>query len=173
MNDNVMMTNAVVCLSDRKRAREIAMSAGRGYLNTMVNMYHDTMPPQQGAVKWPDTPLRHPRRGDPRLPDRGRLPAVRHARRRARADRQVPGGRLRPARLRHPERGLRARGGARDDRAVRHRRSSPSYDDEPGPPHHPHAGATAKRKYPDFAHPLPEGLDVSVIPTNALLPLGS
>ena len=33
--------------------------------------------------------------------------------------------------------------------------------------------ATAKRKYPDFANPLPEGLDVSVIPTNALLPLGS
>ena len=33
--------------------------------------------------------------------------------------------------------------------------------------------ATAKRKYPDFAHPLPDGLDVSVIPTNALIPLGS
>ena len=27
-NDNVMMTNAVVCLNDRKRAREIAMTAG-------------------------------------------------------------------------------------------------------------------------------------------------
>ena len=35
------------------------------------------------------------------------------------------------------------------------------------------ARATAKRKYPDYANPLPEGLDVSVIPTNALLPLGS
>ena len=33
--------------------------------------------------------------------------------------------------------------------------------------------ATAKRKYPDFANPLPEGLDVGVIPTNALIPLGS
>ena len=31
---------------------------------------------------------------------------------------------------------------------------------------------TAQRKYPDFAHPLPDGIDVSVIPTNALLPLG-
>ena len=31
--------------------------------------------------------------------------------------------------------------------------------------------ATAKRKYPDFANPLPEGLDVEVIPTNALIPL--
>ena len=56
MNDNVMMTNAVVCVADRKRAREIAMSAGRGYLNTMVNLYHDTMPPQKGAVCWPDAP---------------------------------------------------------------------------------------------------------------------
>jgi hypothetical protein len=35
------------------------------------------------------------------------------------------------------------------------------------------ARATAKRKYPDYANPLPEGLDVSVIPTNALLPLES
>ena len=31
--------------------------------------------------------------------------------------------------------------------------------------------ATATRKHPDFAHPLPENLDVEVIPTNALLPL--
>ncbi len=47
-NDNVMMTNAVVCLEDRDRARQIAMSAGRGYLNTMVTMYHDTMPKMEG-----------------------------------------------------------------------------------------------------------------------------
>ena len=60
MNDNVMMTNAVVCLSDRKRAREVAMSAGRGYLNTMVNMYHDTMPPQKHAVVWPNPPFAIP-----------------------------------------------------------------------------------------------------------------
>jgi alkanesulfonate monooxygenase SsuD/methylene tetrahydromethanopterin reductase-like flavin-dependent oxidoreductase (luciferase family) len=57
MNDNIMMTNAVVCVSNRERAREIAMSAGRGYLNTMVNLYHSTMPPQPGAVKWPGRPL--------------------------------------------------------------------------------------------------------------------
>jgi alkanesulfonate monooxygenase SsuD/methylene tetrahydromethanopterin reductase-like flavin-dependent oxidoreductase (luciferase family) len=55
-----MMTNAVVCLADRKRAREIAMSPGRGYLNTMVNMYHDTMPPQKNAVYWPNPPHRIP-----------------------------------------------------------------------------------------------------------------
>jgi len=55
-NDNVMMTNAVVCLSDGQRAREIAMSSGRGYLNTMVSLYHSTMPKMPGAVIWPDTP---------------------------------------------------------------------------------------------------------------------
>ena len=35
-NDQIMMTNAVICLSDRKRAREIALELGRGYQYTMV-----------------------------------------------------------------------------------------------------------------------------------------
>jgi len=56
VNDNVMMTNAVVCLADGKRAREIALSPGRGYLNTMVTLYHSTMPKMPGAITWPDTP---------------------------------------------------------------------------------------------------------------------
>jgi alkanesulfonate monooxygenase SsuD/methylene tetrahydromethanopterin reductase-like flavin-dependent oxidoreductase (luciferase family) len=56
-NDNIMMTNAVICLEDRKRAREIALSAGRGYLNTMVAMYHDTMPKKEGAPVWPAAPI--------------------------------------------------------------------------------------------------------------------
>ena len=55
-NNNVMMTNAVICLEDRDRAREVAMSVGRGYLVTMVNMYHDTMPKSPDAVVWPDAP---------------------------------------------------------------------------------------------------------------------
>jgi alkanesulfonate monooxygenase SsuD/methylene tetrahydromethanopterin reductase-like flavin-dependent oxidoreductase (luciferase family) len=55
-NNNVMMTNAVVCLDDRDRAREIAISKGRGYLVTMVNLYHDTMPKSPDAVTWPDPP---------------------------------------------------------------------------------------------------------------------
>jgi alkanesulfonate monooxygenase SsuD/methylene tetrahydromethanopterin reductase-like flavin-dependent oxidoreductase (luciferase family) len=55
-NDNVMMTNAVICLSDRKRAREIAVTAGRGYLVTMVNLYHDTMPKSPDARTWPTPP---------------------------------------------------------------------------------------------------------------------
>lgn len=56
VNNNIMMTNAMICLEDRNRAREIAMSSGRGYLNTMVAMYHDTIPRQEGAKVWPETP---------------------------------------------------------------------------------------------------------------------
>ena len=43
-------------LSDRKRAREIAISAGRGYLNTMLHIYHSTMPVAPDAIYWPDPP---------------------------------------------------------------------------------------------------------------------
>src|SRR4029078_1261809 len=39
-NDNVMMTNAVICLAERDRARAIAQSVGRGYLYSMVCLYH-------------------------------------------------------------------------------------------------------------------------------------
>lgn len=60
VNDNLMMTNAVVCLEDRARAREIAMSEGRGYLYSMVCLYHDTMPRQEGVPTWPEPPLRIP-----------------------------------------------------------------------------------------------------------------
>jgi alkanesulfonate monooxygenase SsuD/methylene tetrahydromethanopterin reductase-like flavin-dependent oxidoreductase (luciferase family) len=59
-NDNVMMTNAVICLENRERAREIAMSKGRGYLVTMVNLYHDTMPKSPDAITWPNAPIEVP-----------------------------------------------------------------------------------------------------------------
>ena len=55
-HDNIMMTNAVICLSDRKRAREIALGQGRGYQYTMVAMYHDTMPRREGTQVWPQHP---------------------------------------------------------------------------------------------------------------------
>jgi alkanesulfonate monooxygenase SsuD/methylene tetrahydromethanopterin reductase-like flavin-dependent oxidoreductase (luciferase family) len=54
-NDNVMMTNACICLKDRDRAREIAKKR-TGYRVTMVNMYHDTMPKSPDAVVWPNPP---------------------------------------------------------------------------------------------------------------------
>jgi alkanesulfonate monooxygenase SsuD/methylene tetrahydromethanopterin reductase-like flavin-dependent oxidoreductase (luciferase family) len=56
-NDNIMMTNAVVCTADRKHAREIARRVGRGYLYTMVCMYHDTMPKPDYAPVWPTPPF--------------------------------------------------------------------------------------------------------------------
>lgn len=60
INDNIMMTNAVICLEDRKRAREIALSAGRGYLYSMVCLYHDTIPKKEGSITWPDAPFAIP-----------------------------------------------------------------------------------------------------------------
>jgi alkanesulfonate monooxygenase SsuD/methylene tetrahydromethanopterin reductase-like flavin-dependent oxidoreductase (luciferase family) len=56
-NNNVMMTNAVVCLNDRKRAREIALSAGNAYIVTLVNLYHDTMPKSADGITWPEPPI--------------------------------------------------------------------------------------------------------------------
>ncbi|UGQ14958.1 LLM class flavin-dependent oxidoreductase [Yinghuangia sp. ASG 101] len=63
-NNNVMMTNAVICLGDRRRAREIAISKGRGYLVTMVNLYHDTMPKSADAITWPEPPFDLSQGGD-------------------------------------------------------------------------------------------------------------
>ncbi len=56
-NDNVMMTNAVICFEDRDKARKIALERVSGYLVTMVNLYHDTMPKSTDAITWPDAPL--------------------------------------------------------------------------------------------------------------------
>ena len=171
VNDNVMMTNAVVCLADRKRAREIALSAGRGYLNTMVNLYHDTMPPQPGAVTWPGAPYA--------IPDEATLDAL------------IDAGYLLCG---TPDEVLEQIGRYQDvgcdqlvfglpNEGFEHEevlemielfgtKVIPELDDEPI--HRTtRMRATAKRKYPDFANPLPDGLDVSVIPTNALIPLGS
>src|SRR4029079_17239121 len=56
-NDNVMITNSVICCPTREEAREIALRKGRGYLVTMVNLYHYTMPKSQDAITWPSAPL--------------------------------------------------------------------------------------------------------------------
>ncbi len=57
-NNNVMMTNAVICLEDREEARAMAKRNLRGYRVTMVNMYHDSMPKSPDAVVWPNAPQR-------------------------------------------------------------------------------------------------------------------
>ncbi len=56
-NDNVMITNSVICFEDRKRAREALLRKGRGYLVSMVNLYHDTMPKSEDAITWPNPPI--------------------------------------------------------------------------------------------------------------------
>ncbi len=53
-NNNVMMTNAVICLEDRDEARKMAKRNARGYRVTMVNLYHDSMPKSPDAIVWPN-----------------------------------------------------------------------------------------------------------------------
>jgi alkanesulfonate monooxygenase SsuD/methylene tetrahydromethanopterin reductase-like flavin-dependent oxidoreductase (luciferase family) len=57
VNDNVMITNAVICMKDRKKAREIAMRPDRGYLFSLVCLYHDTFPKPPHAPVWPQKPI--------------------------------------------------------------------------------------------------------------------
>jgi alkanesulfonate monooxygenase SsuD/methylene tetrahydromethanopterin reductase-like flavin-dependent oxidoreductase (luciferase family) len=55
VNDNVMITNSVVCLEDGQRAREVAASMGSGRLQSLVFRYHDTFPKPAGVPDWPKT----------------------------------------------------------------------------------------------------------------------
>ncbi len=55
VNDNVMITTAVRCSTDRAAARAQACHTGNAYLPSMVALYHDTMPGPGGA-RWPKGP---------------------------------------------------------------------------------------------------------------------
>jgi len=55
VNDNVMITNAVICLEDGQRAREVATRAGSARLSSLVFRYHDTFPKPDGVPDWPQT----------------------------------------------------------------------------------------------------------------------
>jgi alkanesulfonate monooxygenase SsuD/methylene tetrahydromethanopterin reductase-like flavin-dependent oxidoreductase (luciferase family) len=57
VNDNVMLTNAVLCFEDRDKAREIACRSNRGYLYSLVCLYHDTIPKPDWAPVWPEPPI--------------------------------------------------------------------------------------------------------------------
>ena len=57
INDNVMLTNAVLCFEDSDRAREIATRPNRGYPYSLVCLYHDTFPKPPGAPVWPEPPI--------------------------------------------------------------------------------------------------------------------
>jgi alkanesulfonate monooxygenase SsuD/methylene tetrahydromethanopterin reductase-like flavin-dependent oxidoreductase (luciferase family) len=167
-NDNVMMTNAVICLSDRKRAREIALSAARGYLYSLVCLYHDTMPKPEYAPTWPEPPL--------------------GAATEESLDRLIAEGWLlcgTPEEVAEQLDAYQAVGcdqvvfGLPND-GVEHEevlemlelfgtKVIPHFDHDPV-----HSTTRyreqAVRKYPDFAHPVPD-LSVQVLPTNAQLPL--
>jgi alkanesulfonate monooxygenase SsuD/methylene tetrahydromethanopterin reductase-like flavin-dependent oxidoreductase (luciferase family) len=54
VNDNVMITNGVVCLEDGKEARRVACDMGISYLQSQVFYYHDTFPKVEGMPVWPD-----------------------------------------------------------------------------------------------------------------------
>src|SRR5262245_24379680 len=56
VNDNVMLTNSVICFKDRDRAREAATRWNRGYVFSLVCLYHDTFPKPPGAPVWPEKP---------------------------------------------------------------------------------------------------------------------
>ena len=56
VNDNVMLTNAVLCFEDGERARQIATRPNRGYLYSLVCLYHDTFPKPDWAPVWPEKP---------------------------------------------------------------------------------------------------------------------
>lgn len=58
VNDNIMLTNGVLCFADRDRAREIATRPDRGYLYSLVCLYHDTFPKPGWAPVWPEPPIR-------------------------------------------------------------------------------------------------------------------
>jgi alkanesulfonate monooxygenase SsuD/methylene tetrahydromethanopterin reductase-like flavin-dependent oxidoreductase (luciferase family) len=54
VNDNVMLTNGVVCLEDGRKAREVAGQMGISYLQSLVFYYHDTFPKPEGLPVWPE-----------------------------------------------------------------------------------------------------------------------
>ena len=163
MNDNVMMTNAVVCVADCEacpRDRHVAGSRLPQHHGQHVPLDHAEAEARRHLARRPST-----------IPDEATLDFLIEEGYLLCGNpdevneqiEQVPGGRLRPAGVRHPQRGLRARGGAGDDRAVRHQ-GHPQLRHRPRAPHHGYR-RTAQRKYPDFAEPMPEELQVEVIPT--------
>jgi len=53
VNDNVACVTQLVCLEDRQRAREVALTMGSGYHTSLVFRYLDTFPRPAGVPEWP------------------------------------------------------------------------------------------------------------------------
>jgi alkanesulfonate monooxygenase SsuD/methylene tetrahydromethanopterin reductase-like flavin-dependent oxidoreductase (luciferase family) len=73
VNDNIMVTNGVLCFEDGDRARELATNPMRGYLYTLVCLYHDTFPKPAWAPVWPEPPIPLDREGVERVINAGGL----------------------------------------------------------------------------------------------------
>jgi alkanesulfonate monooxygenase SsuD/methylene tetrahydromethanopterin reductase-like flavin-dependent oxidoreductase (luciferase family) len=53
VNDNVACVTQLVCLADRRRAREVALNMGSSYHTSLVFRYLDTFPRPAGVPQWP------------------------------------------------------------------------------------------------------------------------
>ena len=170
-NDNVMMTNAVICLENRDEARAIAKTKGRGYLVTMVNMYHDTMPKSPDAVTWPDAPI------DPNWTDEMLDWAIAEGYMLCGTPEEVCEQLVRYQEVGCDQVvfGLPIEGMAHEQvlemLEIFGQRVIPEFDKDPIHSTDRYR-AEAQRKFPDFQYELPEDISVSVLPSNALLPLG-
>ena len=170
-NDNVMMTNAVICLENRDEARAIAKTKGRGYLVTMVNMYHDTMPKSPDAVTWPDSPI------DPNWTDEMLDWAIGEGYMLCGTPEEVCEQLVRYQDVGCDQVvfGLAIEGMAHEQvlemLEIFGQRVIPEFDKDPIHSTDRYR-AEAQRKFPDFQYELPEDISVSVLPSNALLPLG-
>ena len=103
VNDNVMITTAVVCAETTKEAKELAYESARksAYHVSLVYLYHDTFPMPEDAQRWPDQPPETDLRGH-RDGHRARRPAGRHPRRGVRPAPHVGAHGDGPAHLRLP-----------------------------------------------------------------------
>ena len=54
VNDNVMITNQLICLPDGREAREWACKSSTAYFCSLLFMYHDTFPKPEWVKLWPD-----------------------------------------------------------------------------------------------------------------------
>ena len=167
-NDNVMMTNAVICLNDRQEGPR-GGSAPRSRLPLLAGVqlprHH---PAPGGCAGLARTAPHHHRREHARLPDRERVDAVRRARRGGRAGRQVPDRRMRPAGLRTAVGLVDGGRGARDAGGVRYQGDSPVRP-RSGPLDHPLPPVGAA-EVQDFNFPIPD-ITVQELPTNAMIQL--
>jgi alkanesulfonate monooxygenase SsuD/methylene tetrahydromethanopterin reductase-like flavin-dependent oxidoreductase (luciferase family) len=56
VNDNVMITNGLVCLADDARARHVGTTMGMSYIQSLMLLYHDTFPvsDEMAQYRWPN-----------------------------------------------------------------------------------------------------------------------